>query len=234
MSGIFRACMATLPPAQKDLWPELESAAKMGFVLYGGTAIALRLGHRTSVDFDFFTDLDLHRKTLTQNMPFLQRSSLVQDEKNALTFLVPDRAGTGAHVKLSFFGAIAFGRIGEPNVTDDGVLQVASLDDLMATKVKVILQRAEAKDYQDIAAMIRAGVRLDKGLAAASAFYGPNFQPSESLRALVFFEDGDLNQLGAEDRQTLVTAATSVRELPILKIASRRLMNFSQNTTQHA
>jgi predicted nucleotidyltransferase component of viral defense system len=47
-----------------------------------------------------------------------------------------------------FFDTIAFGRVGEPDFTDDGVLQVASFADLMATKVKVVLQRAEAKDYR--------------------------------------------------------------------------------------
>lgn len=45
-------------------------------------------------------------------------------------------------------------RMGEPSLTEDGVLQVASFDDLMATKLKVLLQRAEARDYRDIAAMI--------------------------------------------------------------------------------
>lgn len=52
---------------------------------------------------------------------------------------------------------IGFGRVGEPDLTEDSILQVASLDDLMATKVKVVLQRAEAKDYRDIAAMVTAG-----------------------------------------------------------------------------
>jgi hypothetical protein len=48
-----------LPPAQQRLWPMLRPTAALGLVLYGGTAIALRLGHRVSVDFDFFTDRSL-------------------------------------------------------------------------------------------------------------------------------------------------------------------------------
>jgi hypothetical protein len=43
-----------LPAAQLRLWREL-SAVPDEFVLYGGTAIALHLGHRTSVDFFFAT-----------------------------------------------------------------------------------------------------------------------------------------------------------------------------------
>lgn len=43
-----------LPPEQKSLWPSLHKLSELGFVLYGGTAIALQCGHRNSVDFDFF------------------------------------------------------------------------------------------------------------------------------------------------------------------------------------
>ena len=48
MIGTFKPRMGTLPPAQQRLWPDLKSAADLGFVLYDGTAIALRLGHRPS------------------------------------------------------------------------------------------------------------------------------------------------------------------------------------------
>lgn len=107
--------------------------------------------------------------------------------------------------------------------SNDGTLWIASLDDLMATKLKVILQRAEAKDYRDIAAMIRAGVSLPKGLAAARAIFGPNFQPSESLKALVYFDDGDLPSLTRSDKATLANTASAVRELPTVNISSRNL-----------
>lgn len=124
---------------------------------------------------------------------------------------------------MSFFGTINFGRVGEPEITDDGILQVASLDDLMATKLKVILQRAEAKDYRDIAAMLKAGVRLAKGLTSARLMYGSNFQPSESLKAMVYFEDGDLSTLQADEKRTLVQAASAVRELETSAILGYQL-----------
>jgi hypothetical protein len=44
-----------LPPPQLKLWPEL-GATPESFTLYGGTALTLHLGHRTSVDFDFFSN----------------------------------------------------------------------------------------------------------------------------------------------------------------------------------
>jgi hypothetical protein len=58
------------------------------------------------------------------------------------------RAGTT--VKVSFFGAINIGRVGEPETTEDGAVRVASLLDLGGTKVKTLVQRVEAKDYRDL------------------------------------------------------------------------------------
>jgi len=43
-------------PSQQAVWSSLAPVRKAGFVLYGGTAIALRLGHRQSIDFDFFSN----------------------------------------------------------------------------------------------------------------------------------------------------------------------------------
>jgi hypothetical protein len=50
-----------LPPPQLEFWDSLKPSRKLGFVLYDGTAIALRLGHRISVDFDFFTENPLNK-----------------------------------------------------------------------------------------------------------------------------------------------------------------------------
>ncbi len=192
MTGRFKPCMDILPPAQQRLWSELGNAPNLGFTLYGGTAIALRLGHRDSVDFDFFSEKPLDRNAIKSAFPFMEHATTLQDQDNTWVVLVPDGNSERGHVKVSFFGTIAFGRVGEPELTDDGVLLVASFDDLMATKVKVVLQRAEAKDYRDVVAMVNAGVSLSRGLASARQLYGSNFQPSESLKALVYFNDGDL------------------------------------------
>lgn len=43
-----------LPKEQAKLYPFLRQITDFGFVLFGGTAIALQLGHRQSIDFDFF------------------------------------------------------------------------------------------------------------------------------------------------------------------------------------
>ncbi|MSP49216.1 MAG: hypothetical protein EXQ95_07800 [Alphaproteobacteria bacterium] len=215
---MFAPRLDILPESQRALWPRLRPATALGMVLYGGTAIALRLGHRQSLDFDFFTDRPLDVAAIYAALPFLQKGIVVQQTSDTLTVLIQvehvgKRAGERP-VKLSFLGGLGFGRIGLPEMTDDGVLQVASMDDLMATKLKVMLQRVEAKDYRDIAAMLEAGVRLDKGLAAARLFYGSQFQPSESLKAMTYFKGGDLDTLSDDERRRLIAASTAVGDLP--------------------
>jgi len=223
MTKRFNPCIDILPRTQKQLWPELKNAATLGFTLYGGTAIALRLGHRNSVDFDLFSEKPLNRRAIKAVFSFIDRSTTLQDQDNTWVVHVPFGDTIQEYVKISFFGTISFGRVGEPQFTEDNVLLVASLDDLMATKLKVILQRAEAKDYRDIAAMIDANVSLSHGLASARKMYGPNFQPSESLKALVYFNDGDLNSLTIKEKQTLIKAVKCVRELPEVKLRSKSL-----------
>jgi hypothetical protein len=223
MSRFQPTHMEILPPAQRLVWPDLADAHRLGFVLYGGTAIALRLGHRSSVDFDFFGADPLHKNLLQEAFPFLSTATAIQDEPNTYTVLVSCDLPDPRHVKVSFFGGIRFGRVGEPSWTEDGVLQVASLEDLMATKLKVLLQRIEAKDYLDIAAMLNAGTSLGKGLASAKRLYGNTFQPSESLKALVYFEGGDLESLDWETRKRLIEAARKVRRLPPVDLLSARI-----------
>jgi hypothetical protein len=201
----------------------LRPAASFGLVLYGGTAIALRLGHRISVDFDFFTDRSLDRKAMKAAFPFLAGATILQEQPEALTVLISGDNDQNEYVKISFFGTVSFGRVGEPEVTEDEVMQVASLDDLLATKVKVILQRVEAKDYQDIAALVKADVSLAKALAAARAMYGQDFQPSEALKAMVYFEGGDLHNLSRDDQEALIKAAIVLRDLPPAAIVSYAL-----------
>lgn len=216
--------MEVLPPVQQWIWPMLQPAASFGLVLYGGTAVGLRLGHRKSVDFDFFTERSLDRKGMKAAFPFLAAATILQEQPEVLTVQVAGESDQDEYVKVSFFGAVSMGRVGEPEMTEDEVLQVASLDDLLATKVKVILQRIEAKDYQDIAALVRANVSLAKGLASAGVMYGHDFQPSEALKAMVYFEGGDLQSLSPSDRETLIKAVSAVRDLPPVTIGSRSLI----------
>jgi hypothetical protein len=91
----------------------------------------------------------------------------------------------------------------------------------MATKLKAILDRAEARDYRDIAAMLRRGVSVEAGLAAFKVMF--KGEPMTVLRALGFFEDGDLASLDHADRNILSAAAAGVGDLPSVPITSGTL-----------
>jgi Nucleotidyl transferase AbiEii toxin, Type IV TA system len=67
---LFQPRLDILPPAQHRLWTEL-SQVPPEFTLYGGTAIALHLGHRQSVDFDFFGNRAFDPEKLRAAIPFL-------------------------------------------------------------------------------------------------------------------------------------------------------------------
>jgi len=222
----FTPHLDILPAEQKNLYPHLHYITDLSFVLYGGTAVALRLGHRESVDFDFFSDKPLDIDNLYASVPFLEKSMVVdtspEHSKNSLNVIVQE-AEDSKPVKMSFFGSVGIGRIDDPAFTEDGNLLVASLNDLMALKLRVILERAEAKDYIDIAAMLRSGVDLSRGLAGSRTIHGKQYQPAVSLRALTFFNDGSLNLLSQKDKMTLIDAAANVRDLPKVGLRSKYL-----------
>jgi hypothetical protein len=214
----FDPRLEILPAAQRELWPYLSAAPHLSFVLYGGTAIALHLGHRQSVDFDFFRSEPLDKTELQAPFAFLGNATILQDTPDTLAVLADMPSGL---VKVSFFGGIGFGRVNEPLQTCDGTLLVASLDDLMATKLKATLDRAEARDYRDIAQMISAGVSLPKGLGAFRKMF--NGEPSQVLRALGFFKDGDLPTLARNDQDLLRNARDRVVDVPEILVTSGSL-----------
>ena len=193
-----------LPKEQRELWPLLSDIPD-SFVLYGGTALALRLGHRSSVDFDLFSSDPVDFEALFR-LPFMTRSDVLQRAPDTLT--VSALPGTTMNpVKVSFFGRIDTGRVGHPERTEDGVLQVASLLDLFGTKLKVLLQRVASRDYLDLAAILRAGVPLKDGLGAAGTLYGSQFPPADAVKALAYFNEGDAANVDAATRLFLTQEA---------------------------
>ena len=197
-----------LPDEQRALWPALAQVPE-SLVLYGGTALALRLGHRTSVDFDLFSSEALDFDALFA-LPFVRGAEVLQQEPATLTISTP-RAESVAPVKVSFFGDIDMGRVGHPQQTDDGVVWVASMLDLFATKLKVLLQRIAARDYEDIAAILRSGISLEDGLGAAVAPYGPQVPPMEAVKTLAWFETDDSRNVEAPTRDYLRRTAADWR-----------------------
>jgi hypothetical protein len=221
LSNSFSPRLDILPPAQRRLWNELKEIPPE-FVLYGGTAIALYLGHRESADFDFFGERPLDPNNLTLAIPFLAGATVTQREPNTLSCVV-DRGGP---VKASFFGLPGLPRLRPPSIAPDNGLRIASLIDLAGMKASVVQMRAEAKDYVDIDAILAEGrIDLPAALASARAIYGSQFNPQITLKALSYFDDGDLPHLpqALKDRLARAVSAVDLDRLPV--VTARRGAN---------
>ncbi|MYL83343.1 hypothetical protein GTA51_09415 [Desulfovibrio aerotolerans] len=207
----FTPRLDSLPTAQRRLWPELDATPEH-FTLYGGTALALRLGHRVSVDFDFFSDQPFDPDELAQSVRYLKGAERVQVAPNTLTC----RVERGEPILLSFFGGLGLGLVAPPQRPRGSSFAVASLLDIAGTKVAVIQKRAEAKDYLDIDALLQHGLTLPTALAAGRVVYGRSFNPLISLKALSYF--ADVPHLPAAVGQRLLAAVNAVdpADLPTL------------------
>jgi hypothetical protein len=204
-----------LPPAQRALWPEL-AATPPEFTLYGGTAIALQLGHRQSVDFDFWSLRRFDARRLLDETPFLRNVVVTQNLPDTLTVRLERN---GAPILLSFFSLPKLGVVEPTKTAPDIDLKVASLVDLAGCKAFVVQHRAELKDYLDVDALLRADISLAQALSAATIVHGPRFNPQLTLKALCYFEDGTVAKLDSAARRRLTTAVRSVdcARLPKLK-----------------
>jgi hypothetical protein len=208
----FAPKLSVLPQAQQKLWPELAQVPRH-FVLYGGTAVALHYGHRVSVDFDFFSSQPFAPDELMRSLPFLRGGKPVQVAANTLDIEVT----RGTVIKISFFGALPHRRVRDPERTSDGVAQVASPLDLLATKLRTIWMRSQAKDFLDVDELLRQGVGLKNGLGAAYSVFGGEFNSHISLRALGYFNDGDLPSLPQAVKDRLGKEINSVLGEPLPK-----------------
>jgi hypothetical protein len=200
-----------LPAAQRRLWDDLKHTPGE-FVLYGGTALALRLGHRHSEDFDFFSNSSFEADDLRRRISYLDGTEMSQFETNTLTAIVH----RGGPVKVSFFGGLSLNRVHDPDRAQGNDIHVASLIDVAATKLATIQQRAQARDYQDIAAIVSGGISLAEAIAAATAVYGPTFNGALSLKALTYFSDGDLPSLSSTIQAKLrqMAGELDLKEIP--------------------
>lgn len=201
-----------LPADQRALWDATLRAGFPGWVLYGGTALALRLGHRISVDFDFFSSEPL------VPLEFRERGKLdgpvLQSDTNTLGVL-------HRGVKLSFFGGLSLGVIRPPDLLDR--CPVASLEDLAACKLAALVNRVELKDYLDVVALLRHGVEMSYMLACAEAVYHGEFPVAACLKSLVWFDEPALAGLSGEERRLLEKSALAVAGIPAVQLSGRRI-----------
>jgi hypothetical protein len=170
------------PAARKVLKVIAPVGATKGFVLAGGTAVALRLGHRLSVDFDFFTMRSFRPDRLHQAINGLDlETTVLQEEPGTLTL-------SADGVKVSFFHyPYAFL---EATSTLHGV-QVAGLIDIASMKLMAMMQRGAKRDYVDLYWILQ-DIPFSKIAANMINRYGANrVNPLVIGKALAFFQDAD-------------------------------------------
>jgi hypothetical protein len=200
---VLQPDLTVLPRAQLAFWSGEASLVPAGFVLYGGTAVALRCGHRQSVDFDWFSSRIGLLPRVRSFLDRFQQHRILQQDTRMLTATI----GRGTSVvKLSFFEGLTMGRVGAPDVCDNSVV-VASPLDLLGTKLKAMQQRAEAKDYNDVDALLALGLTLETGIAAAQALY-PELNPTWTAKTVGWFAEGNIDaELSKAVKKRLASAS---------------------------
>ena len=180
------------------------------------------LGHRRSVDFDFFAYRPIDTRKLLETLPFLQGAKIIQEETNTLTAEVK-RAGA---IRISFFGVPKLKRLKTTRPILDPHIKLASPIDLAGMKAAVITRRVEVKDYLDLDALfVQTNLTLLDALAAASQIYGHQFNPVLSLKALGDLDPPELAKLPVSVKRRL-RAVISAIELKTLanRMKTRKLI----------
>jgi len=161
------------------------------FYLAGGTALALQIGHRQSIDFDFFSEKPFYAEKLLREIEdhFKTPVQTLQADKQTLMVILNG-------VRVSFFGDYGFSLIGK--TLREFYFPIASLEDIFAMKLLAVQHRTEMKDYVDILALVgHSGLNLNKGIYWAQKKFGGSFNPIISLKALVYFDDLNSKELSA-------------------------------------
>ncbi len=117
---------------------------KKEFYLAGGTSLALQIGHRDSIDFDFFKYEDIQIDELFNSIKevFCDYKILkIQEEENTLTVLIDE------NIKLSFF-SYRYELL--KDLINEKFLTLASIEDIACMKLSAIISRATNKDYIDL------------------------------------------------------------------------------------
>lgn len=164
---------------QKFIFKNISFLKKEGFYLAGGTALALQIGHRHSLDFDFYLpkkfDSNKLLKLFQKNFKKIQ---VINQEEDTLLLSVEG-------INLSFF-TYKYPLL-KPLIKIQEI-NLASLEDIAAMKLVAIIQRKSKRDYIDLFYLLE-NFGLEKILILTEKKYKGLFNPYLGLRALIYFED---------------------------------------------
>lgn len=200
----LQTTLKSLPEPQRLLWPELEKVSQLGYVLYGGTSLAMRFAHRKSVDFDFFATREIESEQLVGLFPWLADCKVTQYTNNTYSY------ETNYGANISFFSGIPMGRLINPDIDEDTGIQIASAEDVFALKLSTIHQRITLKDYMDIADLLRRGFSLETGMLGAQILVQGMLPCAITIRTLLWFEAQELTGLSQRDKDEITNACVNL------------------------
>jgi len=169
-----------LKKEQRELLPLLRLFNK-DFYLVGGTAIALQIGHRYSVDFDLFTNLDIKRKsikTLLEKHKYVIRHILFEDTIQFHCIV--------NQVKLTFF---QFPHKIETPLNLDGLIRMPDLLTLSAMKAYALGGRGKWKDYVDLFFIFKHHLSFEQVTQHAKTLFNDAFNEKLFRQQLCYFDD---------------------------------------------
>ncbi|MCE5193099.1 nucleotidyl transferase AbiEii/AbiGii toxin family protein [bacterium] len=172
-----------MTPQARALLPSLvRTLARHRFVLAGGTSLALHLGHRLSVDLDFFLEDDVSPDLLIGELRGVQLSpEVLQLAPGTLSVVI-------GGVKVSFF-QYPYPFV-DPFESYEG-LAVASILDVAAMKLVAVAQRSARRDFVDLYVILQQ-TPFPAVAARAVRRYGPSLvEPVVIGKGLTWFDDAD-------------------------------------------
>ena len=151
----------------------------------GGTAIALYLRHRRSIDYDLFKKARLQRK---KNLDVIQASGypyqVLFNTDGQMNLVVNG-------VKVTFF---QYEFDVKPVSDFQGVVKLPSLLDLAAMKAYALGRRSKWKDYVDLYFLLKEHFSIDEIAARAEIIFGELFSVKMFRVQLSYFEDVDYSE----------------------------------------
>ena len=170
-----------LDEKRQAILPLFKDFSKDGFYLAGGTGLALLLGHRDSIDFDFFKEGDFDTDILIENISkqfTSHKLTVTQKEINTVSVLIDE------NILISFFGY--HHSLLMPLVKSE-YFNIASMVDIGCMKLSAITSRYTDKDYVDLYFILQ-NITLPELLENFIKKY-PNFDKTMILKSLVYFDD---------------------------------------------
>jgi hypothetical protein len=168
-----------LTKEQIKLLPLIGKFSK-NFGLVGGTAVALQIGHRRSIDFDLFSPSKFgNQSLLNQILDFKAPNEIIVNKLGELTLTLNG-------VKFTFF-RFPYNIVYSENLA--GIIKMPSLLTLAAMKAFAIGQRSKWKDYVDMYFILKVYYSVGEISAAGKKEFGDQFNEKLFRSQLAYFDD---------------------------------------------